>query len=146
MNLQLLLVRSKFSDDQNITVSKCGRKKCTTYKQIMVGNSFNFKGNAQHFLVKHNMDCNSRFVLHVLTCQGCGENYIGETRKKLREKNDHTRAAYTEQRIPHSRHNARPTIKFTVFPFYKMTHENDNARRAKEQYFIKKNSSLLNST
>ena len=29
------------------------KKKCATGKQIIVGNSFNFKGNAQPFTVKH---------------------------------------------------------------------------------------------
>ena len=41
---------------------------------------------------------------------------------------------------------ANETIKFTVFPFCKMTRENDDARRTKEQYFIKKFKLSLNST
>ena len=129
------------------------KKKCATCKQIIVGNSFNSKGNAQPFIVKHNMDSNSRFVLYVLTCQGCGENYIGETRKKLRE-----RMTLHRQYIRSSEYRilavsahvaqcaANETIKFTFFPFYKMTHENEDARRRKEQYFTKKFIPSLNPT
>ena len=129
------------------------KKKCTTWKQIIVGNSFNFKRNAQPYIVKHNMDCNSHFVLYELTCQDCGENYIGETRKNWRERmtlhRQHIRSS--EYRILAATAHieqcaANETIKFTVFPFYKMTHENDDARRAKEQYFIKKFKPSLNST
>ena len=85
-NLQQLLVRSQFSYNQNITVSKNGRNKFTTCKQIIMGNSFNFKGNVQPLIVKHSIDCNSRSVQYALTCQGCGENYIWETSKKLLER------------------------------------------------------------
>ena len=41
---------------------------------------------------------------------------------------------------------ANKTIKFTVFPFYKMSGESDDVRRSKEQYFIRKFIPSLNST
>ena len=82
------------------------------------------------FKVKHDMDCNSKFVLYVLTCAGCGENYIGEIKAKL-----HTLRSACETKI-----------KFTVFPFYKMTAEDNDTHRAKEEYFIKKFKPALNSS
>ena len=48
-------------------MSKCGGKRCTTHKQLIVGNLFHFKSSNYSFKVKHDMDCNSKFVLYVLT-------------------------------------------------------------------------------
>ena len=36
-------------------------------------------------------------------------------------------------------------IKFTVFPFFKMKVDDDDARKTKESYFIQKFKPLLNS-
>ena len=42
-NLRQLLVRSRFTNKTQGTVSQCGGKRCTTCEQIIVGNSFTFK-------------------------------------------------------------------------------------------------------
>ena len=36
-------------------------------------------------MVKINMDCSSRNILHLMKCEGCGEEYIGETGNDLRK-------------------------------------------------------------
>ena len=85
------------------------------------------------------MNCNSKFLIYVMTCVGCGKIYIGETKSKLRE-----RMTLHRQQIRGTRYHVQPVsayivrcaiskdIKFTVFPFYKMKVENDDERRAKE--------------
>ena len=85
-NLKQLLVKSKLTNRTEGIVSKCGGKRCTTCEQLIVRDSFHFKSSNYPFKVKHDMDCNNKFVLYVLTCAGCGENYIGETKTKLRER------------------------------------------------------------
>ena len=99
------------------------------------------------------MDCNSKFLLYVLTCMGCSENYIGETGKKLRERMTLYRQHIRDEKYPIlpvsapiAQCAANKTIKFTVFPFYKMSGESDNARRSKERYFKRKFKPSLNST
>ena len=133
-------------------MSKCGGKRCTTCEQLIVGNSFHFKSSSYPFKVKHDMDCNSQFVLYALTCAGCGENYIGETKAKLRERMTLHRQHISDSKyriLPPSAHIAQcaqnKEIKFTVFLFYKMITEDDDTRRAKEKYFIKKFKPALNS-
>ena len=76
---------------------------------------------------------------------GCSENYIGETRKNLRERMTLHRQHIRDEKyriLPVSAHiaqcAAKNIIKFTVFPFYKMSGESNDARRSKEQYFIRK--------
>ena len=151
-NLKQLLVNSKFINRTEGIVSKCGGKRCTTYEQLIVGNSYHFKSSNYSFKMKHDMDCSSKFVLYVLTCAGCGENYIGETKIKLRERMtlhwQHIRDS-KYRTLPASAHVAQRAqnkeIKFTVFPFYKITTEDDDRRRAKEEYLIKKFKPALNS-
>ena len=82
---------------------------------------------------------------------GCVENYIGETKLRLLKRMTLHRQQNREsgyQILPVSAHIARCTkgkeIKFTVFPFYKMSVEDDYDRRAKEQYFIEKFKPTLN--
>ena len=123
-NLKQLLNKCKFSDKTEGTVTRCGSKKCTTCLQLIVENTFIFKTANQEFKVKHNLECNSKSVLYVLTCAGCGENYIEETNVKLRE-----RMTLYRQRIKDSRYRILPAsshvaqcakhkeIKFRVFPF-----------------------------
>ena len=85
-NLKQLLVNSKFTNRTEGIVSKCGGKSCTTCELLIVGNSFHVKSSNYPFKMKHDMDRNRKFVLYVLTCAGCGENYVGETNTKLRER------------------------------------------------------------
>ena len=151
-NLKQLLVKSKFKDKTEGIVSNYGGNKCYTCKQLKMGNSFYFKSHDLPFKVKQNMDCNSKFVTYVLTCAGCGENYIGETKTRLRERMtvhwQHIRdTKYTIS--PVSEHIARwavdKEIKFTVFPFPKMNVDDNGARWTKGSYFIQKFKPLLNS-
>ena len=88
------------------------------------------------------MDCNRRFVLCVLTCAGCGENYIGETKTELRGRmtlhrqhirDSKYRILLASAHIPQCAQNKE--IKFTVFPFYKMTTEDDLYTQGKGRIF-----------
>ena len=42
--------------------------------------------NGPLFEVKTNMDCSSKNLLYVIKCEGCGEDYIGETGNELRKR------------------------------------------------------------
>ena len=59
------------------------------------------------------MKCNSKFLIYVMTCAGCGENYIGETKSKLRERMTLHRQQIRDTRyqvLPVSAHSARCAI------------------------------------
>ena len=60
LNLKQLLVKSKFTNETEGTVSKCDRKRCVAYEHLIVGNSFRFTSSNYLFKVKHDMDCNSK--------------------------------------------------------------------------------------
>ena len=82
-NLKQLLIKLKFTDKTEGIVSKFGENKCHTCKQLKMGNSFYFKSNYQPIKVKQNTDWNSKFVIYMLTCAGCGENYRTQVKQKL---------------------------------------------------------------
>ena len=125
-NLKQQLVKSKFTNRTEGIVSKCGGKRCTTCEQMIVGSSFHFKSSNYPFKVKHNMDCNSKFILYVLMCAGGRENYIGETETKLLERMTLHRRHIRDSKYCILRANAHiaqctqnKEIKFTDFPFFK---------------------------
>ena len=87
-NLKQLLTKAKFEDKPNNPhpkVFKCGRSNCGIYESIIERESFQFK-NGSIFHVKSNMDCSSKNLLYVITCQGCWENYIGQTGNEMRKR------------------------------------------------------------
>ena len=82
-------------------------------------------------------------VLYVITCNGCGEYYIGQTGDKLRTR----RTIHAQQirdpstrMIPLSEHIdncCQTTPKFNMFPFFKLKSNNISNRIQKEMYFIR---------
>ena len=100
-----------------------------------------FKGKIFH--VKTNMSYDVENVIYVITCNGCGEYYIGQTGDKLRTKRNTQVQQIRDpsiRQIPFSGHldtccNSEP--KFKMFPFYKMKTGTVAARLARENHFIK---------
>ena len=96
------------------------------------------------------MNCNSCNLLYILTCSGCGKQYIGETGDVLRNRirvhrqqirNPNVRMLKVSSHIDNCALNEP---KFTVFPFYKCTTDDTLMRRQKESYFINKFKPSLN--
>lgn len=149
-NLKKLLTRAKF-ETRTPTVTRCPDKRCGTCDYLITGESYTFKGSATPFRVKMSMNCGTQNVLYVLECQGCMENYIGQTSDMLRSRmRVHKQQIKTPQyrKIPVSKHIAdcagEMEIPFKVFPFYKIIHPDKTFRDVKELSFINKFRPLLN--
>jgi hypothetical protein len=69
-------------------MKKCGQQNCGVYPYIQPGKYF--KATATNYRVDFNaqVDCNSSNVCYALNCMvaNCGKQYIGQTRKSLRER------------------------------------------------------------
>ena len=87
-------------------------------------------------------------MVYVITCAGCGQNYIGETGDVLRN-----RVTVHKQQIrdPDTRVSAHIdecaaglTPQFTIFPFYKILSSTESMRKNKERFFILKFKPALN--
>ena len=140
-NLKKLLTRAKFSsDEENPAVYKCMDPRCGTCPYLKTGNSFSFKCG-KTFTIRTNMSCKSRNLIYCMTCTSCGENYIGQTGTKLA---DRVRVHKQQIRDPSVRNtpcsehfDLCANGNFLIFPFYKLSENNEHLRRAKEDYFVK---------
>ena len=86
-NLKRMLTNSYFSrrNDIDPAVKICGTKRCGTSPYLKQGKEFTFATN-ETFRIKHSMNCNSTNLVYIITCAGCGHNYIGETSDILRNR------------------------------------------------------------
>lgn len=146
-NLRRILTKSSFKETTEFHVTKCQDPRCGTCPYIRQGQSFNFNG--KQFTVNNNMSCQTRNVIYVITCSGCGELYIGETGSALRERiRVHKQQINVPQyrKLKVSEHlDVCGNRTFTVFPFYKLHNSNTIERRDKERHFIRTFKPKLNS-
>ena len=131
-------------------MKKCGRFNCGTCVHIQEGSTFTFK-NQKTFTVKTNIDCSCKGIIYAITCNGCQENYIGQTgdfRKRVTVHKQQIKEKNYEQ-IPLSGHirncakNLQPN--FYIFPMYYFFHSSTESERIiKEKRFIDKYNPKLN--
>ena len=140
-NLKKLLTRARFTStpDESFRISKCADPRCGTCEYLLEGDVFSFR-NGKTFRVNDNMTCKSRNLIYCMVCPSCGDEYIGQTGTKLA---DRVRVHKQQIRDPDVRNtpcSAHFDIcghrKFTIFPFYKVKLDNENLRKAKENFFI----------
>jgi hypothetical protein len=150
-NLKKLLTKARL-DTATPTVTQCLDKRCGTCPYLITGEHFTFKGSQKPFRVKVSMNCATENLLYVLQCQGCSENYIGQTSDSLRARiRVHKQQINTPEyrKIAVSKHIAECagdcSIPFKVFPFYKLFLQDKTLRDVKEQSFIRTFKPFLNS-
>ena len=142
-NLKKLLTRAKFTDETHPptnTVTRCNRSNCGLCTHLLEGNTFTFKCG-KTVTTKFNMSCDVRCVIYVMVCQGCQEEYIGEThnlRERMRVHRQHlrqpeTRTIYVSQHIDQC---TKSQPKFKTFPIFKMKTADLLTRRKKETDLI----------
>ena len=91
-----------------------------------------FKTTNFQFQVKENMNCLSRIILYVITCNGCGEQYLEQTGDILRNRMTVHRQQIREPATPQlaiSEYIAQcakdKKVQFSVSPFYKFFTNNE---------------------
>ena len=81
-NLKKILTSAALPKTIQGSSTKCGDKRCGTCSYIYECETFIFK-NQKTFQIRHPMNCKSKNLIYVMTCNGCGEHYIGQTGDKL---------------------------------------------------------------
>ena len=78
-NLGRLLCRSKFElQHKNHEVRNCGKNCIHPY--LLKPSLYQFKlANKSFFFLKNSLNCESSNLIYVVICQGCKEEYTGET-------------------------------------------------------------------
>ena len=63
--------------------SKCG-KPCVSCPILNDGKTFCSTNTKKVYPIRHNLDCNSDFVVYLGTCKKCRGQYVGKTSQKFR--------------------------------------------------------------
>lgn len=143
-NLKKLLTRAALPKPIQGSSRKCGDTKCGTCAHIYECDSFTFK-NGKTFQIRHPMNCKSMNLIYVMTCNGCGEHYIGQTGDKLNSRmrvhRQQIRDPSTRQ-LPVSDHidncnKIGTKLQFTVVPLLKINGDDKDKRIAAENWLIK---------
>ena len=75
------------------------------------------------FEIRHNFTCDTRNVVYALTCQGCGDNYIGKTEREVRDRCGEYRTAIGNKKFTQGVHEHISNCgngSFTITPFFKI--------------------------
>ena len=96
-SLQDYLVRAKLRPlDQNTSgnrgTCKCTSNICDVCNYLALRDSFSSHIKGSSYTVNHQLDCNSRNVVYLISCKVCGLQYVGSTTTKFRLRiNNHKR-------------------------------------------------------
>ena len=146
-NIKQLLTTAAFSERN---LAECGIKRCkdncVTCQYLVETTEVIFKECYESFKLKYSFNCNSKNVIYLIKCK-CLKIYIGEC-ISLKQ-----RLFLHKSNIKNERNRVLPVSKhiyncsggeFKLFPFYKMNTDDENARKAKEAFFINKYKPELN--
>ena len=127
------------------------RKNCLTCKYIPDGQtSYAFHATAETRPITNNIDCNSKNVLYIIQCDHCSKQYIGETKRRLKDR-------FNEQRWPvdnpsnisktttvseHFLTNDHSANDITLVPLELIKSYRDSVRKAREAYLIERGKTL----
>ena len=138
-SLERLLCKSEYIHPNNYGVTKCG-KNCVCCSYIGECKEIKFKNREEKFKLKSRFNCDSTNLIYLLICNGCGEEYIGETSRTLRERvslyksrigDPNLGTIFVEKYV-----RSCGKEQFSISPFYQMRNNNLNTRRAHESAFI----------
>ena len=127
-NLGRLLCRSKFeSQHKNHEVRNC-EKNCVSCPYILKASLYQFKRVKKNFLLKNVFNCKGSNLIYVAICQGCKEEYTGETACLVKERiniyRQHIWQPHYQQLAVEEHLRACGDGKFHMFPFFKIAQEN----------------------
>ena len=120
------------------SVSKCGKPRCKTCNVITEKRN-KFCKNGKTVIFNHNMNCDTKNVIYILSCNNCTSFYIGKTNTPLRLRvNTHrqhiTHIHYTTLFVSH--HIRECGSNFSIIPIYHISNNSPYIICKVEDYFI----------
>ena len=153
-NLNDVLVRSRLRKPTQSTLPpgsfRCGSN-CITCNYITDGLiNYTFTSTAETRSIKHHIDCNSTNVIYMVQCTRCDKQYIGETKRRLRDRfNEHRRLV--DRPTTNSRFTAvsdhfllpnHSAADMHLIPLELVTSNRDDVRKAREAFLIDRGQTL----
>ena len=84
-----MLTRARFTmeeTDSQPKIRRCKDTRCKTCHELQTGSKIRLGQRRERFEIKRKMNCGVRDFTYVITCMGCGKQYIGESGDTLRHK------------------------------------------------------------
>ena len=147
-NLSDLLVSAKLRNPTQNNLPhgsfRCGDN-CLTCNYITDGRtSYTFHSTGETRHITHHIDCNSKNVIYMVHCNRCHKQYIGETKRRLKDRfNEHRRPVDKQtnsskpttvsEHFLSNNHNASDML---LIPLELIKSNRDSVRKAREAYLI----------
>ena len=157
-NISDILVRVKFLEPTNTDQSRspsgsfqCNKTSCTICPFIEDGrNQYSFYSTGQTFEIKSHITCETSNVIYMIQCTKCNLQYIGETKRHLKDRfNEHRRPitnpfySYTPTAV--SRHfltSGHVEDHMILIPLEHLHTSRDSIRKAREAFLIHRGKTL----
>ncbi|XP_053553137.1 uncharacterized protein LOC128644617 [Bombina bombina] len=65
---------------------KCRAQKCKTCSHVVEGMNFTSTTTNRTYNIRYNLNCKSNHVIYLLTCRGCNIQYVGKTKRLVRDR------------------------------------------------------------
>ena len=84
-NLKSYLVRSKiYSLGRKVGSEKCKSKRCLVCLNVSETDVFQLFQTKEQYKINHQLNCNDKCLIYLLSCKVCGLQYVGSTTDKFR--------------------------------------------------------------
>ena len=153
-NLSDLLVSAKLRNPTQNNLPhgsfRC-RDNCLTCNYITDGRtSYTFHSTSETRHITHHIDCNSKNVIYMVHCNHCHKQYIGETKRRLKDRfNEHRRPVdkqtYSSKPTTVSEHflsNDHNASDMLLIPLELIKSNRDSVRKAREAYLINRGQTI----
>lgn len=65
---------------------KCGAMECLCCPHVLGGNTFRSEVNGKEYILDSVHNCNTSYVIYLITCSFCHIQYVGRTSKRLQDR------------------------------------------------------------
>ena len=84
-NLKSYLVRSKiYPLERKVGSEKCKSKRCLVCLNVSETDVFQSFQTKEQYKINHQLNCNGKCLIYLLSCKVCGLQYVGSTTDKFR--------------------------------------------------------------
>ena len=112
--------------------------------------SYTFHATGETRPITNHIDCNSKNVIYMIQCNQCSKQYIGETKRRLKDRfNEHRRPVDNPSNISkpttvseHFLTNDHSANDITLIPLELTKSNRDSVRKAREAYLIERGKTL----
>ena len=85
--LSSYLLRAKlYPVERTIGSFKCTKKRCEVCENVNITDSFTSSVTQNTYKINHELNCDDKCLIYLLTCKQCWKQYVGETTDAFRKR------------------------------------------------------------